>query len=218
MTTSSRPFPVKMMNGVVFPDALSPLEERDAIYFRHLVIGDDDVISFRLERCECILGGRERVDSKRALTLKEEFASAPIRLVRHPHRGPGSYLSFCNPSRNAPHSFRHHNLKPCPFPGPPGFPDGDSGDIKDLPRKCQTKPRVLPEPPLEDPLLLISRDTFAIVLTNYDPVSIIFLQGEPDGCDRIAVPGCIIHQVVNDLDDQRVGVHLPCRQEDHFSR
>jgi len=91
-------------------------------------------------------------------------------------------------STGPPRSLRHGHLEPGSLAGLARLFDSDTGDRENLPRKCQTKPGVLPEPTFEDLLLLSGNDTLAIILADDEMITILFFCRETDGRNLPAVP------------------------------
>ena len=109
---------------------------------------------------------------------------------------------------------RDDHLKPRSCAGFSGLPDRDTGDVENVPGDGQPKTGVLPEPPIEYPLFLLTGHTIAIILAYDDPLPVAFLKREPDCRDPAPMPDSIVYEVEEDLDDQRIGVHFSAGQED----
>ena len=110
-------------------------------------------------------------------------------------------------------SLRHRDLKTCPRSRFARLADSDTGDTKDFTGKEEPETGILSIPAFEDLLLLICRDTIAIILAHDDRITVPPVNREPDGRDLSAVPHRIVHQVVKYLDNQRVGKHFcTCRK------
>src|SRR5208337_4192565 len=99
---------------------------------------------------------------------------------------------------------RHQQLEPRTRSPAARLTDDNAGKSEDLPDQEQAKTRIHPFPFLEYGLLLPVRDADPVIFVNDDKPVCLFVTRKAHGGDVPAMTEGIVHQVVEDLDQQGI--------------